>query len=117
MEKLIYSPKLKIPLFKLTWNPSSGEIMVEYLNVRHKDCSEMIDTRTMLIYLVEEEMKYKHDNKMLFTPRCHIPVGVLQQDENNGIYYLEVKHKKKVEKIKLSEYLLLLLQPSKKMNY
>lgn len=108
MEGLIYSPKQKIPLFKLVSN-DHGDRLVEYLNNRTA-CTELIKVSTLVVYLLEMEMASKKKRGMIYSPKQKIPIGIMSCEETSGIYFIEVKYKHKKECIRLTTYVSLLLE-------
>ena len=108
MEGLVYSPKEKIPLFKLMCD-SSGDRSVEYLNNR-TGCTELIKVSRLVIYLLEVEMASGSVNNMIYSPKKRIPLGIMFRDKY-GVYFIEVKYKNnKKERIRFSTYVSLLLE-------
>lgn len=107
VEGLVYSPKEKIPLFKLMCN-SSGDRSVEYLNNR-TGCTELIKVSRLLVYLLEVEMASKNQKIMIYSPKKRIPLGVMECDRQ-GVYFIEVKYKKNKERIRFTTYVSLLLE-------
>lgn len=107
MKGLVYSPKLKIPLFKLVCD-SSGNRSVEYLNNR-TGCTEQVKVSRLVIYLLEAEMKSENKNNMIYSPKERIPLGVLERDEC-GVFFIIVKYKKNKESIRFTTYVSLLLE-------
>lgn len=108
MKDLIYSPKEKIPLFKLLCS-EKGDRSVEYLNNRTA-CTERIKVSTLIIFLLEKEMVNGQEKEMIYSPKESIPIGKMFRDKSTGISYLEVKYKKKQEEICFSKYVSLLLE-------
>lgn len=108
MEGLVYSPKQKIPLFKLVCN-DQGDRSVEYLNSR-TSCTELIKVSTLVIYLLELEMASRQKKGMVYSPKQKIPIGMMSCDEVSGIYSIEVKYKHKKESIRFTTYVSLLLE-------
>lgn len=104
---LVYSPKEKIPLFKLMCNPY-GERSVEYLNNR-TGCTELIKVSRLVVYLLEAEMTNGYQKNMIYSPKEKIPLGIMNRDER-GIYFIEVKYKKSRERIRFTTYVSLLLE-------
>ena len=104
---LVYSPKEKIPLFKLMCN-SSGDRSVEYLNNR-TGCTELIKVSRLLVYLLEVEMTSGNEKKMIYSPKKKIPLGIMDRDRQ-GVYFIEVKYKKNRERIRFTTYVSLLLE-------
>lgn len=77
MNGLVYSPKEKIPLFKLMCD-SSGNRSVEYLcNGR----TELIEVSRLVIYLIEVEMTSKNEEKMIYS------LGFMLHDPNEVMWY------------------------------
>lgn len=107
MNGLVYSPKEKIPLFKLMCNPA-GDRSVEYLNNR-TGCTELIRVSRLVVYLLEAEMTTGCQKNMIYSPKEKIPLGIMIRDER-GIYFIEVKYKKSIEKICFTTYVSLLLE-------
>lgn len=107
VEGLVYSPKEKIPLFKLMCN-SSGDRLVEYLNNR-TGCTELIKVSRLLVYLLEVEMASKNQKIMIYSPKKRIPLGIMECDRK-GVYFIEVKYKKNKERIRFTTYVSLLLE-------
>ncbi|MGN1140161.1 MAG: hypothetical protein ACI4TF_03070 [Oliverpabstia sp.] len=107
MKGLVYSPKEKIPLFKLVCN-SSGDRSVEYLNPR-TGCTELVKVSRLVIYLLEAEMTNENQNHMIYSPEKKIPLGIMLRDQC-GIYFIEVKYRKNKERIRFSTYVSLLLE-------
>ena len=107
MEGLVYSPKEKLPLFKLTCD-SNGVRTAEYLNSRTK-CTEKIKVSRLVICLLEVEMSGKGSGGMVFSPKRRIPLGIVGR-EPCGAYYIEVKYKHNKERILFSTYVSLLLE-------
>lgn len=108
MEGLVYSPKQKIPLFKLVCN-DQGDRSVEYLNDRTA-CTEIIKVSTLVIYLLEMEMASRRKKGMVYSPKQKIPIGMMLCDESSGTYFIEVKYKQKKECIRFTTYVSLLLE-------
>lgn len=104
---LVYSPKEKIPLFKLKCN-SSGDRSVEYLNNR-TGCTELIKVSRLLVYLLEVEMASENQKNMIYSPEKKIPLGIMERDRQ-GVYFIEVKYKKSKERIRFTTYVSLLLE-------
>lgn len=107
MKGLVYSPKEKIPLFKLTYD-SLGNRSVEYLNSR-TGCTELIKVTKLVIYLLEAEGAVDKEKNMIYSPKKKIPLGIMKRDKF-GDYFIEVKHKHNKECIRLTTYVSLLLE-------
>lgn len=114
MKDLIYSPKGKIPLFKLNCDPS-GIKYVEYRNSR-TGCTERIKVSRLIVYLLEEEMMNNDQECMLYSPERKIPLGMMVRDQHDGTYYIEIKCKKNKERIRFSTYVSLLLESELKAS-
>ena len=108
MNGLVYSPKEKIPLFKLECN-EKGIRSVEYMNSR-TSCTERIKVSTLIIYLLDMEVVNRHKAEMIYSPDKNIPIGVMSCDEATGVYFIEVKYKQKREKIRVNTYVSMLLE-------
>lgn len=108
MKGLVYSPKQKIPLFKLVCN-AQGDRLVEYLNNKTA-CTELIKVSTLVVYLLEMEMASGHKKGMVYSPEQRIPIGIMSCDESSGTYFIEVKYKHKKECIRFTTYVSLLLE-------
>ena len=105
MNGLVYSPREKIPLFKLVCD-SSGNRSVEYLcNGR----TELIAVTRLVIYLIEVEMMSKHQEKMIYSPINKIPLGFMLHGPDEDCF-IEVKYKSRKEPIRLTTYVKLLLE-------
>ncbi len=105
MNGLVYSPKEKIPLFKLMCD-SSGNRSVEYhCNGR----TELIEVSRLVIYLIEVEMTSKNEEKMIYSPTHKIPLGFMLHEPNEACF-IEVKYKSRKDRIRLTTYVKLLLE-------
>ena len=107
IDGLIYSPKEKIPLFKLRCD-SSGIRSVEYLNKR-TGCTDCMKVSKVVTVLLEAEGILCEKGIMLYSPNERIPIGVLVKNQQ-GDYYLEVKYKKHKERIRISTHVSLMLE-------
>lgn len=109
MKGLVYSPKERIPLFKILDDDENGERVVEYYNYRTGN-SEEIRAGDLVFFLMEQGMPYANDNKMIHSPVRKIPLGMILRDER-GIVYINVTYKKKKpERIRISTYVSLVLE-------
>lgn len=107
MDGLVYSPKEKIPLFKLTCDPF-GNRTVEYLNNR-TGSKESVRVSQLVVYLIEAEMTNSTQENMIYSPKKRIPLGIMIRD-TDGKYFIEVKYKKNKERIRFTTYVSLLLE-------
>lgn len=115
MDGLIYSYKEKIPLFKLTCD-HTGERYVEYLNTRNGQ-TELIKVSRLVVYLLNKESSFikeymshspdESEHKVI-SPEEGITLGYWVQDF--GTFYIEVKYKKRREKLTVAAYVKLLLE-------
>jgi hypothetical protein len=106
IEGIVYSPKERIPLFRLVYD-SMGDIYVEYKHSKNH-CTDCIPLEKLIIYLLENETKNDNLGKMIYSPKEGIPIGILQRDYD-GSFFIEVKSKKAIERIRFSTYITLLI--------
>lgn len=106
MEGIVYSPKNRIPLFRII-TVEDGSKVVELYNVRTGG-TEVISILDLAVYLVKKESNGKNENKMIYSPEKKIPLGCLVKGED-GSFYIQIKFKRKLEEIQFATYIALLL--------
>ena len=107
MKGLVYSPRERIPLFKLL-DDAFGDRSAEYRNKR-TGCTELVKVSNLVIYLLEAEMTADSRNHMIYSPKMKIPLGIMFRD-SYGACFIEVKYKNHRECIRFSSYIALLLE-------
>lgn len=102
---IVHSPKMGIPLYRVV-DIEEGDNLIEYHNDR-TGVKEIVNIDRFIIYLLSGRIA--GEKEMIYTPRAKIPIGAYIHDENGNVY-IEVKNKKLVERICISQYVAMLME-------
>lgn len=105
MDRLIYTPRERIPLFRLVKEPGRAQY-AEFQNQRTGRV-EQCSVSSLIVFLFDAEMAACEEAKMLYSPGGTVPLGMLRRDRT-GVY-LDVKYKNRREAVRLTTYVAKLL--------